>query len=110
MLYVFCLAGTCRIHDTQWECPEGKAIDPLNLAMTHYTTENDCAVYQVSSTREVPLEDVEFEEHEREEFLLDMDRAMSILKDAFKGVKKEPLEMSIISFQQVSQLSIAVYL
>ena len=96
--------GICRIHKTPWEHPVGQEVNPLVLGFTHYTTTNDCAVYPVKGTRDKPLRGIETNQNTNEEFVLDMERAYGILEDAFSSVKREALEMSIVSYKEVSRL------
>eukprot|EP00794_Sanderia_malayensis_P012900 gene12900-14229_t len=92
-------AGLCRIHNTPWENPtEGKALDPTSIAMTYYETSNDCAVLPARGVRKGKRLDVEFQCVETGEFILDMEHAYSILKDAYKGMKRDQIEASITTF------------
>ncbi|XP_065057396.1 uncharacterized protein LOC135685388 [Rhopilema esculentum] len=92
--------GVCRIHKTPWEHPVGQPMNPLVLGLTHYTTTNDCGIYPVKGSRDKPLGGIEFKAVEQEEFILDLDRAYNILQNAFKDIKKEALEQSIISYKE----------
>ena len=94
--------GVCRIHKTPWEHPVGQPMNPLVLGLTHYTTTNDCGIYPVKGSRDKPLGGIEFEAAAQKEFILDLDRAFNILQNAFKDIKKEALEQSIISYKEVS--------
>ena len=95
------LLGVCRIHNTPWELPAGQECNPLTMGLTHYSTTNDCAIYAVKGTREKPLEGVEFNTSAKKEFILDLEKAVGILRDAFKDTKREALELSIISYKEV---------
>ena len=101
MLRIVAFQGICRIHKTPWEHPVGQQVNPLVIGFSHYSTTNDCAIYIVKGAREKPLQSVVSDQYAREEFVLDMDRAYGIVKDAFGDVKREALEMSIVSYKEV---------
>ena len=71
------------------------------MGLTHYSTTNDCAIYAVIGTRKEPLEGIAFNESAKKEFILDLEKAVGILKDAFKDIKREALELSIIGYKEV---------
>ena len=99
--YIIPLLGVCRIHNTPWELPAGQECNPLTMGLTHYSTTNDCAIYAVKGTREIPLDGVVFNANAKKEFILDLEKAVGILKDAFKDMKREALELSVISYKEV---------